>query len=232
MFQCKQFTIHQYQCAMKVTEMACLFGAWVASKVHSKSTILDIGSGTGLLSLMMGQKNQNAEILGIEIDELAVSQSIDNLKTAKFNHKINFMQQDIRTWQFHSTFDVITCNPPFFENQLSTQDFKKKTAWHSDSLTLEELLSRCNMQLQADGVLYLLLPCSRFSELEGKAKTCQLHMNHVVEIAHSEQHMPKTMICQLSKNYTELVKERFYIKEDGKYSNAFTKLLKDYYLRF
>src|SRR6187401_331254 len=101
-FQFKQFTIHQDQCAMKVTTDACLFGAWVAEEINNEKLIinncLDIGAGTGLLALMVAQKNREIEIEAIEIDKDAAEQAKDNVASSSWKEQINIIQADVKAF--------------------------------------------------------------------------------------------------------------------------------------
>src|SRR6185369_1848613 len=116
-FQFKQFTIHQDRCAMKVTTDACLFGAWVAEKVKSQKSkiknLLDIGTGTGLLSLMYSQKNSNCTIDAIEINEEAYEQAKENVAASPFAEQVHVMKGDVRTFLLDKKYDLIISNPPF-----------------------------------------------------------------------------------------------------------------------
>jgi tRNA1Val (adenine37-N6)-methyltransferase len=134
-FQFKQFIIHQDRCAMKVTTDACLFGAWVAKEVGGQKseveTILDIGTGTGLLSLMLAQKT-NATIDSVEIDEAAAEQAQENANASLWKDRIFVMPGDAKdmAYTFCKNFDIIISNPPFYENELTSSDHQKNLAHH------------------------------------------------------------------------------------------------------
>ena len=124
-FQFKQFIIHQDRCAMKVTTDACLFGAWVAEEDKSEKIItknvLDIGTGTGLLSLMYAQKNSLANIDAIEIDEDAYIQAKENVAASPFAERINIIHDDIKRFTFSKKYDCIISNPPFYEKEIRSR---------------------------------------------------------------------------------------------------------------
>src|SRR5882724_12429409 len=117
-FQFKQFTIHQDHCAMKVTTDASLFGAWAEESVRSREpgvrNILDIGTGTGLLSLMLAQRI-NADIDAIEIDEAAAEQAIENTEASAWKERITVINADAKNYSFPKKYDCIISNPPFYE---------------------------------------------------------------------------------------------------------------------
>ena len=138
-FQFRQFIIHQDRCAMKVTTDACLFGAWVANQIKNTgsefSTALDIGTGTGLLSLMVSQKN-DLKIDTIEIEDDAFEQLKENIADSPWKDRINLFHNDVRNFIFNQQYDVIFSNPPFYENELKSDDAKRNLALHGTNYHL------------------------------------------------------------------------------------------------
>ncbi|MFI5152541.1 MAG: tRNA1(Val) (adenine(37)-N6)-methyltransferase, partial [Chitinophagales bacterium] len=116
-FQFKQFRIQQDRCAMKVCTDACILGAWFAEKIPSYSTVLDIGSGTGLLMLMLAQKNKS-EIDGIEVDLNTYKQLKENIDQSPWKDQLRVFPGDIRSFSFSGKYDFIISNPPFYEKDL------------------------------------------------------------------------------------------------------------------
>lgn len=114
-FQFKQFIIHQDACAMKVCTDACLFGAWVANKVQKlkPNSVLDVGAGTGLLSLILAQKT-DAIIHAVEIDDEAAKQAEDNFKSSPWSNRIKIINQPVQNIKITGKYDFILSNPPFF----------------------------------------------------------------------------------------------------------------------
>src|SRR4249919_2803306 len=188
-FQFKQFTIHQDRCAMKVTTDACLFGAWVAERLrsteygdrstesgvrsreygagsteHGVGKVLDIGTGTGLLSLMLAQK-MNALMDAIEIDKDAFEQGGENITGSPWKNRINIYHADATQFLSPSKYDVIISNPPFYENELKSDDVKKNRA-HHDGLTFQQLFATIKKNLSTEGKFFLLLPYKRNQEAE------------------------------------------------------------------
>ena len=164
-FRFKQFTVYHDKCAMKVTTDACLFGAWCAEKLaHTTgSRILDIGTGTGLLALMIAQQNDTL-VEAVEIDSLAATQAKNNVLNTPWKDRIHIHNQDVRTF-LSNPFDVIIANPPFYEQELRGPDFQKNVAHHSESLSFKDLLASVDRLLTPDGKCYLLLPYKRKIEL-------------------------------------------------------------------
>ena len=139
--------IQQDKCSMKVCTDSCLFGAWVASLIEKKEinpeTILDIGTGTGLLSLMLAQKT-NAGIDAVEIDSNAFEQAKENILFSPWKDQIKIFNADIKQWNAPTKYDLIISNPPFYENDLLPEDDGKNISKHSAALNLEELFATRN----------------------------------------------------------------------------------------
>src|ERR1700720_4654166 len=149
-FQFKQFVIQQDQCAMKVCTDACILGAWFAEKTPSYSLVLDIGSGTGLLMLMLAQKHKG-EIQGIELDLAAYKQLKENMAQSKWKDELKVFPGDVRSFSFTHKFDFIITNPPFFEGDLAAASGAANLARHSKELTLAELLAVIDTNLESSG---------------------------------------------------------------------------------
>src|ERR1700734_3286365 len=149
-FQFKQFTIYQDRCAMKVCTDACILGAWFGDKAPAYSSVLDIGSGTGLLMLMLAQKHKG-ELRGIEIDLDAFHQLKDNIDKSPWRHLIKVYPGDIRSFSFPEKFDFTSSNPPFFENDLPASSPTANLARHSKELTLSDLLEAIDTNLSHNG---------------------------------------------------------------------------------
>src|ERR1044071_239510 len=149
-FQFKQFTIQQDQCAMKVCTDACILGAWFAAKIPEYSTVLDVGSGTGLLMMMLAQKTRS-EIYGIEIDLPSYKQLKENISQNKWKERLKVFPGDARTYAFPVKYDFIITNPPFFENDLPAETEREQVAKHSKQLTLDEVIKIIDDHLQPYG---------------------------------------------------------------------------------
>jgi tRNA1Val (adenine37-N6)-methyltransferase len=236
---------------MKVTTDACLFGAWAAREVASflaitgrKSEagspprrwtgILDIGAGTGLLSMMLAQK-VHVPIDGIEIDETTAEQATENIIASPWKDRINIVHGDIKDVSLpHDRYDVIISNPPFYENELASPDAKKNIAHHDEGLLLPELLQVINKTLVPDGIFCLLLPYKRMEEVEQLMQRNHLVINHITLVRQSTQHdYFRILISGIhsSDRNVGCVKDEIAIKnEKNEYTGEFTGLLKDYYL--
>ena len=153
-FQFKQFTIHHDRFAMKVTTDSCFFGAWVAEEIKKEKrkikNALDIGAGTGLLSLMIAQKNK-IEIDAVEIDKDASQQAKENIEASPWKNQIHIFNEDIVSFQPGKKYDCIISNPPFYENELASEKQKRNIAHHSEQLTISEVLRVIKNHLDEEG---------------------------------------------------------------------------------
>lgn len=228
-FQFKQFIIHQDQCSMKVSEIACIQGAWTEVPLTAKK-VLDMGCGTGLLSLMLAQRYPQIQIDAIEIDQEAFLQATENFKESIYHNSIHAIQTDIRTFKSSYKFDFIITNPPFFENQLEATQHKKNIAWHSQQLKLNELLAAINLHLIQDGQFSILFPYDRKNELEINARKLKFYPSKYLFIRHSEKHPIKYLVGIFSRQHTATKTEILHIKSNQTYSLHMKELMHDYYL--
>ncbi|WP_460557232.1 tRNA1(Val) (adenine(37)-N6)-methyltransferase [Ferruginibacter profundus] len=234
-FQFKQFTIHQDRCAMKVCTDACLFGAYIAEELQRTATgtvknILDIGTGTGLLSLMLAQKS-GSDIDTVEIDSNAFEQAKENIAQTSFNQKIKIFNTDMRHFAAAKKYDYIISNPPFFEADLRSGDEMKNAAKHDTTLTYVELLRAIEKNLSGAGVFAVLLPYHRSNYFEAESVKLNFHLCKKILVKQTPEHDYFRAILIFSGKPAIFSRSEISIKDDeGKYSIAFTSLLKDYYL--
>lgn len=239
-FQFKQFTVYHDRCAMKVTTDGCLFGAWVAGKVSSwqqavgsqrRPFFLDIGAGTGLLSLMVAQKN-NAAIDAIEIHPAAARQAQENAAASPWKEKISVINGDVLQWKTDQQYECIFSNPPFYENELRSGKSTKNMAHHDAGLKLNDLLAFIKMHMKQDGCFFLLLPAKREKEAETLLQSHGLYTQQKVLVQQTLKHQPFRMMIQGRRQKVERVsEERMSIRDEkDQYTPEFISLLKDYYL--
>ena len=236
-FQFKQFTIQQDRCAMKVTTDACLFGAWVADEINNEElkikNCLDIGAGTGLLSLMLAQKNPVVEIIGVEIDEDAKKQAQENINSSPWKDRIDILAGDVKDHNFPVKFDLIISNPPFYEKEIRSATDSKNVAHHSKNLTLKELLAIIKENLSLTGSFFLLLPYKRNEEIKKLFRDQQLHVSKMILVRQSVKHDYFRIFIKGTLNAEEKETEFDELPiwdEKQQYTNEFVGLLKDYYL--
>lgn len=220
---------------MKVTTDACLFGAWVATEVHkltsSQVHLLDIGTGTGLLSLMMAQKTEG-QIEAVEIDAAAAEQASENVAASPWSKRIQVLQQDVLQWQTARQYDCIFSNPPFYQNEIKSAKDQKNIAHHDEGLTLAELLPFIKNHLTEEGRFFLLLPAKREKEAEALLKSNGLFLQQKVSVQQTLKHQPfRLMIQGRRKKVAAVTEQAIHIKNEADaYTPEFISLLQDYYL--
>lgn len=235
-FQFKQFTIHQDRCAMKVTTDTCLFGAWVAEELSIQKlkakNILDIGTGTGLLPLMIAQKNAYIFQEAIEIEEEAYKQANANTFASPWKDNISIICGDVTRFSFPKKYDAIISNPPFYENELQSPNTSKNKAHHSSELTLQHLFALAYNLLAEEGNFFFLLPYKRNEEAEKLLQANNLFIHEKVAVRQSEQHNYFRVLIKGSKQkpVSLLQKEIAICSTPPHYTPEFISLLKDYYL--
>jgi tRNA1Val (adenine37-N6)-methyltransferase len=234
-FRFKQFVVYQDKAAMKVCTDACLFAAWVTEKMQNEKVkienILDIGSGTGLLSLMLAQKLE-AKIDAVEIDEQAAQQAKENFEASPWSGRISVYNSSIQQFNSTTAYDIIISNPPFFEQSLRSTNEQKNVAKHSGSLPANELLRVVNTLLNPEGIFAILLPYFEFKRFELIAKEKQLHLVQKTDIRQTPSHSFFRSMGIFSKQISGQQNcEAICIKDyDNQYTACFKNLLKDYYL--
>lgn len=229
-FRFKEFTVEQDKCAMKVCTDACLFGAWIAEKKYT-GRILDIGAGTGLLSLMLAQQSA-AYIDAVEIDGQAYEQAKENLENSPWRERLSVFNVPIQDYSA-GKYDLIISNPPFFENDLKSADTKRNLALHSGALTLGELLLSVKKMLNDTGKFAVLLPFHRSTELETLALQNDLFPKEKVLVKQTPKHpyfrvmyLYSSLVSASEPHLTEIT-----IKDDtNNYTESFKYFLKNYYL--
>ncbi len=228
--------MHQEHTAMKVCTDACLFGAWAAAdaQIQSAKNILDIGSGTGLLSLMLAQKTA-ASITAIEIEEGAFKQTKTNFELSPWKNRLDVIHssiQDYASKNKESLFDCIITNPPFYESDLNSPDNAKNLASHSTALSWDDLAKSVASLLQENGAWYVLVPTLRAYTMQKIASNYGLELSEECLMYNDAKHLPiRAMLKFVKQKEVAIQRNKIVIKNaDQSYTTEFTTLLKDYYL--
>lgn len=231
-FQFQQFRVEQKRSAMKVCTDACLFGAWVAELVRQeRGRFLDIGTGTGVLSLMVAQKSL-LEMDAIDIRIEAVIEARENFRSSPWSDRLNCFHGDIRHWRANQPYDGLICNPPFYENDLRSTDEERNDAMHSERLTLQELVKVVCELLKADGSWGILLPYSRVDYFLGIVEGKGWKVVHRLDIYNEGKKEPFRSCLWLGGMGVPGFVQNMVIRKSGVYSEEFRKLLGSYYLAF
>lgn len=216
---------------MKVCTDACLFGAWMAQHAAktNPASILDIGTGTGLLSLMLAQST-DTQIDSIELDAGAARQAAENFANAPWHEKLHVYQGDAREIELAKKYGLIVSNPPFFENDLKSPDRQRNRALHSSDLGLPELLATVDKYVTDTGEFAVLLPFHRKEEMTRLAEEKGFFLSADTDVKQTAAHAFFRTMLLFGKNKATSQHNEMEIKESNIYSAAFIGLLKDYYL--
>ena len=233
-FQFKYFGINDSECAMKIGTDGVLLGAW--ADVKFSHNILDIGSGSGLISLMLAQQS-NANITGIEIDENAVKQSIDNINNSHWKNRITIIHDDFTQWATNLDkcikFDHIVSNPPFFNNWPIAPSNTRATARHEKSLGYDQLIKLSIQLLTKDGKLSIISPYNRKDYIIFLCELSQLYISRITNIYSKEEGKPVRILWEIRKLKCRSKHTSFAIRDkDNLYTNEYINLTKDFYLNF
>ena len=240
---------------MKVCTDACLFGAWVAKQpsLETAHSILDIGTGTGLLSLILAQvtdKNKT-KITAVEIESQAAAEANSNFNISKWSDRLKLVNDSIQNFAANigkgefvskglnnnSLFDIVISNPPFYEGDLKSPDDNKNKAAHSTELPWNILVENVSSLLTDAGSFFVLVPTLRAYTMQKLAEAQQLQLVEEVLVYNDAKHLPFRSFLHFKKNSNTLdkaisvLRNKIVIKNtDNTYSTEFTALLKDYYL--
>ena len=197
-FRFKQFTVHQQHCAMKVGTDGTLLGAW-ALATEGSCRIFDIGTGTGLIALMMAQRYPKAQVTAIDIDDGAVRQAKENVSASPFADRINVMKADVLTFKEEEKYDSIVCNPPFFEDSLICPDPQRTEARHTVSLDYRQLMEATFRLLKDDGRFSLIMPSDYRERLESEAHLRGFFLSRICSIQTTPLKTPKRYMIEFTK---------------------------------
>jgi len=233
-FEFKKFKIKQDKCAMRVSTDAVLLGAWVIP--NGSSSILDIGTGTGIIALMLAQKT-NALITAIDIDKDSTEQAKLNVAESIYSTKVNVIHSSFQELVKTSTqkFNLIVTNPPYFIDSLKNSSETRSTARHTDLLSFEDLLNGVKKLLDDKGKFCLILPKNEASLFREMAQTKGLYLSKLLRIrTRFEKDSEKRHLMQFEFKESEFSESTLVIEKDShrNYTQEYKDLTKDYYLHF
>ena len=235
-FSFKEFTVFQSDCNMKVCTDSCLFGAWAANNIinfQSKSNnILDIGTGSGLLSLMIAQLNNASQIDSVEIHTPSALQAKENFKNSPWKRNFKIIESGILEFNPPNKYDIIISNPPFFARSLKSPKVSKNESKHETGLSLHSLIKYIKQNLKDGGIAFLLLPFYRVEEVEEIIKSEKLFLNEVIKVRQrQDKDYFRVMIKITKENFGKTKTSELNIRSNNNaYSDEFCVLLKPFYL--
>ena len=219
MFRFKNFTVEQDLCAMKVGTDGVLLGAWA----RGGEQVLDVGTGTGLIALMMVQRYPEARVTALDIDEGAVRQATINVEQAEAKDRIRVVQQ--RVQEHKGQYDAIVSNPPFFIDSLNAPDVQRNTARHAETLTYAELMEAAWRLLKDDGELSVVVPFDYRQRMEDEATFRGFFPSRVCAVKTVERKPAKRYLLAFRKHPCQCVKETMTIGDE-----QYRQLTGDFYL--
>ena len=231
-FQFRQFVVHQQRCAMKVGTDGTLLGAWAAAP-SGQCRILDIGTGTGLIALMMAQRYPEAEVTGIDIDEDAVAQADENVRLSPFSERVRIYRQDIVNFTDIIGFDAIVSNPPYFVDSLACPDDQRTIARHAVSLTYEQLMHQAYHLLKDEGRFSVVVPSDCRAKIEAAACLEGFFTTRVCLIKTTPRKQPKRQLIEFQKHtVSELdISEGVIEVSPNVRSEWYQQLTKEFYIK-
>lgn len=231
MFRFKQFTVTQENSAMKVCTDSCLFGALI--RANQPVNALDIGTGTGLLSLMVAQRYPQLILDAVEIDSGSAADARYNFTHSPFQDRLRLHECAIQDFKTEKTYDLVFSNPPFYENRLKSPHSRKNLAHHATGLSFRELAGISARLLSADGTLWILLPPFEMEAFITEARSHSLGITARYTVRHDTGKPVFREVVAFSRQHPpHAPSQEIIIYENAKYSSIFAALLRDYYLIF
>lgn len=233
-FQFKQFLVKQEYAAMKVCTDSCVFGATIPVDSEVKS-VLDIGTGTGLLALMLAQRTSDHTVIdAVEMNEEAAQQAQDNFFNSPWDNRIKLHTCSIQDY-FKFTpkqYDLIICNPPFFSSSLKTGNTSKDMALHQSHLLIDELMQVVSFMLKATGDAYLLISIYEEANFIKAANNVGLHVHRFQSMYDNEGKLIRYVLhLRKDSKHVKNGEDKFVIRNsDNAYTAQFVDALKDFYL--
>jgi len=233
-FQFKQFMIIQERSAMKVGMDGVLLGAW--ADPSGAERILDIGTGTGLIALMMAQKNSLAQIDAIEIDPESFPEAIRNVQQSKWAGRIQIELSSFQEFaeQTDWKYDLIVSNPPFFTNGVKAPVENRAQARHSDSLPLEVLILGAANLLAENGRIVLVLPIESLPEISSLANLYKISISRLCRVKPNPIKPEFRILIELTNSECAIQESELMIEfeKHHDYTPEYKELTKDFYLKF
>lgn len=230
-FQFQKFRVEQEKSAMKISTDAILLGA--LAEYEAPNRILDIGTGTGVIALMLAQRFENASVTGIELDPEASEEALSNFEKSSFSDRLSLWQGAIQAFKSDEKFDLIISNPPYFPDHLKSKDPKRNQALHTDKLSFDELIISVDRLLGPKGVFWCILPPRQMEDLSVKLE--DIGFFPISEIAIKDN--PKKLIHRIVKSFSKvsspLKRTDHSLKNiNGEYTDFYKSLISGFLLGY
>jgi len=227
-FKFKYFTVQQSDAAMKVGTDAMLLGAFV--QAEGKAQALDIGTGTGVLSLMLAQKNETIQITGIDIDEASVQEANLNFENSPWSNRLQLIHNDFLKQTFSDSYDLIVSNPPYFSTTNENEDSRKAQARHVSSLEVKPFIEKVQSMLTSTGSFWVIIPYIDFENWNAQATANSLKLARKIDVIGKEGNDPIRCILKFDLSSNSLKEESFCIRNtDNSYTEEYIELTKEFH---
>lgn len=230
MFRFKQFSVSDERSAMKIGTDGVLLGVW--ADVEGDSRILDVGTGTGLIALMLAQRNVNAIITGVDISKDAVEEACDNFGASPWAERLEAMECDVRSFVSDEKFDHIVSNPPYFVDSLHSPDAQRTMARHTSSLKFDDLVAAAVRLLRPEGRLSVILPTECAMQFRFAAFG-HLWLHRQLDVVTKDGDAPRRTLmefCLTDKPLMPTVTNLTMRHRDSSYTEEYRKLTKEFYI--
>ncbi|MDY7394473.1 methyltransferase [Aureibaculum sp. 2210JD6-5] len=232
LFKFKQFSVNQDRCAMKIGTDGVLLGAWT-SLLNNPNSILDIGTGTGVIALQLAQRS-NAEIIdALEIDDNAFEQAVENFENSIWGDRLYCYHASLKefTIEIDDNYDLIVSNPPFYSDDFHSDDKARNTARFTASLPFEELLKSVSELLSNDGVFSIIIPFKEEENFIILAKKYNLLLNKICRVKGTPETETIRSLIEFSFMEKDAIIENLVIETARhQYTNEYIDLVRDFYL--
>ncbi|MBR1388561.1 MAG: methyltransferase [Prevotella sp.] len=231
-FTFRHFIVRHDRCAMKVGTDGTLLGTW-AGMAEGEGRVLDVGTGTGLIALMMAQRYPLATVTAIDIDPEAVSQARDNIAASPFSQRISVMTADFARFPDAEPFDAIVSNPPYFDRSLECPDSQRTTARHTATLSYRQLIRSAWPLLTDEGRFSLIIPADCLARLEAEARLQGFFLTRRYAVHTTPSKPPKRYLIELRKHPVEEIDKQDVTLESspGQRSPWYHRLTQDFYIK-
>lgn len=228
-FRFKQFNVQHQRSSMKVGTDAVLLGAWC--DLEGARRVLDVGTGCGVIALMVAQRNVDATILAIDIDPSSVDEANENFAASPWADRLQAHCQDYNDMTDDECFDLIVTNPPYYNEDVLPPDAVRSAARHTHALSFEQLLQGAARLLTSLGSIALITPVEARDAVTAAATFAGLHLSRLTTVHSSEGKQPKRLLWQWSKQRCTILRNTLILhQKGGAFTPQYTELCKEFYL--